>query len=126
MADLDGWVWIYLIGSLPIALFYAAGLAGWLLNYHLGLVAAIFTVLGVPLVLLIVEVSSAPAWNIAALWLGAGSISLRIGAGARSAERERLRSSAGTLVGIVVVATAWALVWTVYFLNSEHIASTFG
>ncbi len=125
MKDVGGWLFVYLIGSVPLALFYAAGLAGRFLDYHLGLLAAIFLVLAVPLVLVVLKVPSAPAWNIAALWVGAGSISLILIAGALSADEARLREVGVTLAAIVSISIVWAVVWTMYFLTSDRVARTF-
>ena len=116
---------IYLAGSVPVTLFYAAGLAGWFFDYHRGAVAAIFFVLAVPIVLVVLRVPSTPAWNIASLWVGAGSILLILLAGALSADETRLREVAATMAIIAFSSTAWATVWTVYFLRSDRVATTF-
>ena len=125
MEGINGWLLVYLIGSVPVTLFYAAGLAGWFFDYHRGLFAGIFVVLAVPLVLLVLKVPSAPAWNIASLWVGAGSISLVVLAGALSADEARLREVGVTLATIAFISIAWAVVWTVYFLTSDRVVRTF-
>ena len=125
MEDIKGWLLVYLIGSVPLTLFYAAGLSGRFFDYHLGLVAGIFIVLAVPLVLVILKLPSAPAWNIASLWVGAGLISLVVLAGALSADEARLREVGVTVVAIVSISIAWAVAWTMYFLTSDRVARTF-
>ena len=126
MAGIDGWLLVYLIGSVPLGLLYAAGLSGWFFDYPIGLFAGIFLVLAAPLVLVVLKVPSAPAWNIGALWVGAGSISLRVLAGALSADEARLTRSAGAiLAAIVSVSIVWAVAWTMYFLISDRVANTF-
>ena len=65
MERIGGWLLVYLVGSVPVALFYAAGLAGRFFDYHLGPLAGIFLVLAAPLVLVFLKLASAPTWNIA-------------------------------------------------------------
>ncbi len=125
MEGIKGWLLVYLIGSVPMMLFYAAGLSGRFFDYHLGLVAGIFLVLAVPLVLVVLKLPSAPAWNIASLWVGAGSISLILLAGALSADEARLTEAGVIMAAIVSISIAWAVVWTMYFLSSDRVARTF-
>ena len=125
MNGIGGWLLVYLAGSVPVTLFYAAGLAGRFFDYHRGAVAGIFLVLAVPLVLLVLRVPSAPAWNIASLWIGAGSISLILLVAALSGDEARLTEVVVTMVMIVFASTAWATVWTMYFLRSDRVAGTF-
>ena len=125
MEGIGGWLLVYLIGSVPVTLFYAAGVAGRFFDYHLGGVAGVFLVLAVPLVLVVLKLASAPAWNIASLWVGAGSISLIVIVGALSAEEARLREVGMPVVAIVCLSMLWAVVWTTYFLTSERVARTF-
>ncbi len=116
---------VYLIGSVPVTLFYAAGVAGRFSDYHLGLFAGVFLVLATPLVLVVLKLASAPAWNIASLWVGAGSISVILLVAALTADEARLREVAATMVIIVFASIAWAGVWTMYFLRSDRVAATF-
>ena len=125
MQTFNGWLLIYLICSVPLLAFYAAGLSGWFFDYPMGLFVGIFLVLAVPLVLLVLQVPSAPAWNIAGLWVGAGLISVRILYGVLLADKAALKSHWLTLAAIVSVALAWAIVWTWYFLVSERVAKIF-
>ena len=126
MRGIGGWLLVYLAGSAPVALFYAAGLAGRFFDYHWGAVAGFFIVFAVPLLLVVLRVSSAPAWNIAFLWSGAGSILLILLAGGLAIDEARLREVAAAMVIIVLASTAWATVWTMYFLRSKRVAATFG
>ena len=108
-----------------MTLFFAAGLAGRFFDYHWGAVAGIFFVLAVPLVLVVLRLPSAPAWNITSLWVGAGSISVILLVAALTEDAARLREVAATMVIIVFASIAWAGVWTTYFLESDRVAMTF-
>ena len=125
METINGWLLVYLIGSVPLLLFYSAGLSGWFLDYPMGLFIGIFLVLVVPLVLLVLKIPSAPTWNVVLLWVGAGLISLRILYGVLLMERALQRSEALTVATIISVALAWAIGWTWYFLLSERVAAIF-
>ena len=125
MKGIGGWLLVYLAGSVPVTLFFAAGLAGRFFDYHRGAVARIFFVLAVPLVLVVLRLPLAPAWNIASLWVGAGSISVILLVAALTADEARLREVAATMVIIVFASIAWAGVWTMYFLRSDRVATTF-
>ncbi len=125
MESIKGWLLIYLICSAPLLAFYAAGLSGWFFDYPLGLFAGIFLVLSVPLVLLVRKVPSAPAWNIAGLWIGAGLIAVRILYGVLRMDRPLQGSEGLTLAAIASIALAWAIVWTWYFRVSKRVAKTF-
>ncbi len=128
MDGIKGWLLIYLICSVPVLAFYAAGLSGWFFDYPMGLFVGIFLVLAVPLVLLVLKVPFAPAWNIAGLWVGAGLISIRIlhpVVLADEAALARILEEVTTLASIVSFAIACAVVWTMYFLNSQRVAKIF-
>ena len=124
MEGISGWLLVYLIGSVPVTLFYAAGVAGRFFDYHVGGVAGVFLVLATPLLLVALRHASAPAWNIASLWVGAGSISLIVILGALSADGVRRGEVLMNVVAIVCFSMAWAAVWTTYFLTSERVART--
>ena len=125
METINGWLLVYLIGSVPLLLFYSAGLSGWFFDYPIGLFIGIFLVLVVPLVLLVLKVSSAPTWNIALVWAGACLVSLRILSAAMLMERALQRAEILAFVAIISIAFAWAIVWTRYFLASERVAKIF-
>lgn len=46
------WLVVYLIGSIPVLMFYAAGLAGWFFDYPIPLFITILGLLAIPLVLI--------------------------------------------------------------------------
>ena len=125
MQTLSGWLLVYLIGTVPLLVFCSAGLSGWFFDYPIGLFIGIFVVLAAPLVLLVLQVAYAPAWNITTLWVGAGLISLRVLSGILLTEKTLLMSHWLTFATIVSVALAWAIVWTWYFLSSERVAAIF-
>ena len=50
MEGASGWLLVYVIGSVPLTLFYATGLAGRFFEYHPGSIVVIFCVLAAPLV----------------------------------------------------------------------------
>ncbi len=125
MGTINGWLLVYLIGSVPLLAFYAAGLSGWFFDYPMGLFIGICLVFVVPLVLLVFKVPSAPAWNIALLWVGAGLITLRILYGVLLMDIPLKRPESSILAVILLVAFAWAIVWTRYFLISERVAKIF-
>jgi hypothetical protein len=125
MEAIGGWLLVYLIGSVPMTLFYATGLAGRFFAYHVVAIAGIFVVLAAPLVLIPLKFPAAPAWNIAALWVGAGSISMVMLLGATTTDPTRLREVGATLVAIAIPPIVWAVIWTIYFLNSERVARAF-
>jgi len=125
MEIINSWLLVYLIGTLPLMAFYAAGLSGWFLDYPIWLFIGILVVFIVPLVLLVLKVPSAPSWNIALLWAGAGLILLRILHGVLLMEIPLKRPEGLTLGAILFVAFAWAIVWTRYLLVSERVAEIF-
>ena len=124
---LNGWLVLYLIGSLPVLAFHSAGLAGWFFDYPMPLFLGILITLTIPLWLLLFNVAQAPAWNIAGLWTGALLLVARVAWGWFYADADRLTSDAVlTLAGSGVGAIAWATLWTAFFMRSEHVARTFG
>lgn len=126
MNVISGWLLVYLLGSLPVLAFYAAELSGWFFDYPMGLFVGIFLVLAVPLVLLALRVPNAPAWNIAGLWVGAGLISVRVLYGLLLADLASLTKSEVLILSvIVVIAIAWVVAWTMYFVHSDRVANTF-
>lgn len=125
MNGIRGWLLVYLVVSVPVTFFFAAGLAGRFFDYHWGAVAGIFFILTVPLVLLVLRLPSAPMWNIASLWAGTGSISVTLLVAALTADETRLREVTATMTIILFASIAWAGIWTMYFLRSDRVATTF-
>lgn len=78
METLSGWLLVYVLGSVPLLIFYSAGLAGWYYDYPLNLFAGILAMLMVPLAMLVLKVPGAVTLNVALVWVAAGLISLRI------------------------------------------------
>ena len=58
------WLAVYLIGSIPVLMFYAAGFAGWFFEYPMPLFISIFVVLAIPLLLILLRTPGAARWNI--------------------------------------------------------------
>ena len=121
---IQGWTWVYIIGSIPVLLFHAAGLAGWFFDYPLVLFLVIFLLLAIPLLLLLVQSPEAPQWNIAMLWTASILITLRIAygllfqrvqEGQPPLSSEELLGALPTLPGIVAFSLGWAMLWTRYF-----------
>ncbi|MCG8606549.1 hypothetical protein MJD09_16395 [bacterium] len=118
------WQWVYIIGSIPVLMFYAAGLSGWFFDYPLGLVLVIFLILAIPLMLILLKSPTAPQWNIAMLWTASILITVRIIYGVLFQRRQEglpplsgdeLLGAMPTLLGIIAFSLAWAIVWTKYF-----------
>lgn len=129
-----GWLLIYLLSSVPVALFYSAGLSGWFLEYPLWLFAALFLALTMPLWLILLRSPSAPKWNVSALWAGAILITLRMAYGVffggilpdwSQLRIEELPAELAIVPGIPVFALGWATIWTKYFKNSARVRNTF-
>lgn len=126
MQDVQGWLLVYAVGSLPVLFFYSAGLAGWIYDYPIPLLASIFVTFLVPIALLFLKVPNAPLWNIALVWTGAALLTSRIIHGILKGDIPIERDAATMLVSFVAFAVAWAGVWTGYFLKSERVARAFG
>ena len=118
-----GWSLVYIIGSIPVLLFHAAGLSGWFFDYPIALFLVIFLLLAIPLLLLLVNSSKAPQWNIAMLWIASILITLRIlygvlfqriQEGQPPLSSEELLGAMPALLGIVAFSLGWAIIWTKY------------
>lgn len=116
--------WVYIVSSIPVLMFYAAGLSGWFFDYPLVLFFSIFILFAMPLVLILLRSSNAIAWNITMLWVSSTLMILRILYGIvfegllegfAPLRVERLAQSAPMLLGIIVFSLGWAVVWTKYF-----------
>ena len=121
MKRIRGWLLFYIIGSIPVLMFYSAGLSGYF-DYPYPLTLAIFILLAIPLLLIVLKSPRAPQWNIAMLWIAAILIILRIVAGLlfRAEDQpplsnERLLDAAPILLGIITFSLGWATIWTKYF-----------
>ena len=131
----QGWLLVYIVCSIPVLLFFSAGLSGWFFDYPIGLWLAIFLVLASPLLLVLLRSSEAPQWNIAALWIASilitvrivyGVLFQRIQEGLSQLTRAELLDALPLLLGIVIFSLGWATVWTKYFNTSERVSNTFG
>ena len=118
-----GWSLVYIIGSIPVLLFHAAGLSGWFFDYPIALFLVIFLLLAIPLLLLLVNSPKAPQWNIAMLWIASILITLRIlygvlfqriQEGQPPLSSEELLGAMPALLGIVGFSLGWAIIWTKY------------
>jgi heme/copper-type cytochrome/quinol oxidase subunit 4 len=138
---IQGWLLVYVIGSIPVLLFVSAGLSGWFFEYPIGLFVAILLLLASPLLLILLKSAKAPRWNIAALWIAAILITVRIVSGvlfgrvfygqpplsgeALIAAQDRLLGAMPILLGTVFFSFGWATVWTRYFTRSMRVRNTF-
>lgn len=78
LKKIRGWLLFYIISSIPVLLFYAAGLSGWFFDYPLALMLTIFILLAIPLLLILVKYPKAPQANIVMLWSATILIIIRI------------------------------------------------
>ncbi len=134
LEGMQGWLWVYVIGSIPLIVVYSMGLSGWFFEYPIGLMLAIFLVLAIPLLLLLLKSPRAPRWNIATLWTVAVLMTLRAVSvfvfpmadeGEPPMSSEELPGVVLTLSVIVSVTLGWAMVWTKYFKSSVRVRNTF-
>ena len=135
LEGMRGWLWVYVIGSIPLMVVYSMGLSGWFFEYPIGLMLAIFLVLAIPLLLLLLKSPQAPRWNIATLWTVAVLMTLRAlsvfvfpmaDQGEPPMSAEELPGVVLTLSVIVSVTLGWAMVWTKYLKTSVRVRNTFG
>ena len=129
---MEGWSVVYIVASIPVLMFYAAGLSGWFFDYPLVLFVTIFLLLAIPLLLILVKSPKAPQWNITMLWTASTLITLRIIYGVlfqriqegrppmTDEDLDRLVGAMPTLLGIVAFSLGWAIVWSKYFKKSTH------
>jgi len=131
---IGGWLLVYVVSSIPVILFYSAGLSGWFFDYPVLHMAVIFLALASPLLLIPLKSPKAPRWNIAVLWTAFILITLRIvygvlfqrmiEGGPRS-NSEELLAALPILLGIVIFSLGWAVVWTKYLKESLRVRNTF-
>ena len=129
-----GWLWIYLIGSVPLTAIYSMGLSGWFFDYPVPLMVVIFLLLATPLALIPLKYQRAPQWNIAVLWISVALMTLRSlnvfvlpyrSDGKAPLGGEELLGIVLTLSAIISVSLGWAIVWTRYFRQSVRVKNTF-
>ena len=126
MRRMSGWLLVYALASIPVTLFYAAGLSGWLYDYPPALFAGLAFVFYLPVALTFFDVANVRAWNIASLWTGAALLTARIVHGMITSDIPANAISIGVLTGFVLIATMWATAWTAYFRKSARFARIAG
>ena len=77
-SGLNGWLLVYVIGSIPVLMFYSAALSGWFFDYPIVLFLVILLLLAIPLLFILLKSPKAPRWNIAMVWIASALITLRI------------------------------------------------
>ncbi len=75
--------------------------------------------------LLILKVPAAPTWNIALLWISAVLIIVRMAYAVLQMDRPVQPSESLIMGSITILALAWAVTWTWYFLVAERVARVF-
>ena len=138
-SGLNGWLLVYVIGSITVLMFYSAALSGWFFDYPIVLFLVILLLLAkaptIPLLFILLKSPKAPRWNIAMVWIASALITLRIIYGvlfqATQEARppvsgEELLAAMPTLLGTVVFSLGWAAIWTRYFRRSVRVRNTFG
>ena len=126
MQDFPGWMYIYALGSIPVMLFYAAGLSGWFYDYPMPLFVSLTVIFLIPVALLFLKLPNAPVWNVALVWTTAVLLTTRIMHGIVQGDIPIERTEVTMLVSFVAFAVAWAGVWTAYFLKSTRVAALYG
>ena len=127
---IKGWLWLYLIGSIPILMVYSMALSGWFFEYPFILMVGIFIILASPLVLIITKSSQAPRWNIF-MWrtvvvlMTLRSISVFLEPGGKEMSLNEMLSLSLTLLFILSISLVWTILWTNYFNKSIHVKNTF-
>ena len=130
MEGIKGWLFVYIIGSIPLLMVYSMGLSGWFFEYPFILMVAIFLVLAIPLLLILLKFPKAPRWNISMWWtvvvfMTLRSISVFLEPGGKEMNIEGMLSVALTLSVIVSTSLGWAIIWTKYFNKSVRVRNTF-
>ena len=127
---IKGWLWVYLIGSIPILMIYSMALSGWFFEYPFILMVGIFITLASPLVLIITKSSQAPRWNIF-MWrtvvvlMTLRSISVFLEPGGKEMSLNEMLSLSLTLLFILSISLVWTILWTKYFNKSIRVKNTF-
>ena len=130
LKGINGWLLVYLVGSIPLLMVYSMGLSGWFFEYPFILMVAIFLFLSYPLLLIIIKSSKAPKWNIFMWWtvvilMALRSISVFLEPGGKEMNFDDMLSVAFTLFVIVSISLGWAIIWTNYFNKSIRVRNTF-
>ena len=121
------WLAVYLIGSIPVLMFYAAGFAGWFFDYPMPLFISILVVLAIPLLLILLKSPGAARWNIFMLRTASILLMVRIVSvllfqrrleGRPPIGGEELLVALPVLLGIVTFSVAWTMIWTRHFRAS--------
>ena len=127
---IKGWLWLYLIGSIPILMVYSMALSGWFFEYPFILMVGIFIILASPLVLIITKSSQAPRWNIF-MWrtvvvlMTLRSISVFLEPGGKEMSLNKMLCLSLTLLFILSISLVWTILWTKYFNKSNRVKNTF-
>ena len=127
---IKGWLWLYLIGSIPILMVYSMALSGWFFEYPFILMVGIFIILASPLVLIITKSSQAPRWNIF-MWrtvvvlMTLRSISVFLEPGGKEMSLNEMLSLSLTLLFILLISLVWTILLTKYFNKSIRVKNTF-
>lgn len=119
------WLYLYVLGTLPLALFFAAGLSGWFFDYPPTLMAVLFLLFAAPTVCLFFKLPAAPMLNIAGTWTGVLLLTARIIWGTKTGDIPQDPGMLMMLTGFAVGPAIWAAIWTVYFSRSTRIAETY-
>ena len=109
------WLCLYVLGTLPLAFVFAAGLSGWFFDYPLALVTMLFLLFTAPVVCLFFKLAAAPTLNIAGLWTGVVLLTARIIWGIVTGDIPDDPAMLMMLAGFAVGPAIWAAIWTVYF-----------
>lgn len=130
MEGIKGWLLVYLIGSMPLLVMYSMGLSGWFFEYPLGLMVGLFVVFAIPLLLILFKSPQAPRWNITtwrtvAILITLRSISIFVEPGSEEMGGDEAFGLILTLLPVVSIAVAWAMLWTRYFRTSVRVRNTF-
>ena len=130
LVGVNGWLLVYVIGSVPLLMIYSMGLSGWFLEYPFGLMVGLFIIFASPLLLILRKFSQAPRlniimWRSVTILMTLRSISIFMDPGSESMTGGEAVSLALTLLPIVAASAVWTAVWTSYFRKSTRVGQTF-
>jgi len=117
---IKGWPLAYVIGSIPVLLFYSAGLSGWFFDYPIPLFISIFILFSIPLLLILIKHPKASKWNIVMMWFATIMLNIRIFYGLFAHRihegcwtlNGELLSALPIILGIVIFSFGWTIIWT--------------